>query len=78
MKCPYCGSERIETEIAWGKSVDTGNVGLQYRSGKGILSLTGIAEAYSDLCMDCGSIIRTYIKEDTDKSWIHTGAPGTK
>ncbi len=79
MKCPFCGSERIETEVAWGKSVDTGNVGLKYSTGKGLLSGTGIAEAYSDLCMDCGSIIRTYIKEETDKDWIHKpGALGTK
>ena len=78
MKCPYCGSERIETEIAWGKSVDTGNVGLKFKS-KGILSATGVAQVYSDLCLDCSTIVRTYIKEDTDRKWVHTpGSLGTK
>lgn len=79
MKCPFCGSENIEAGVAWGKSVDTGNVGLKYNSGKGFLSATGVAEVYSDLCLDCKSIIRTYIKEDTDKNWSHQpGALGTK
>ena len=28
MKCPYCGSEKIEIGVAWGKSSEMGNVGL--------------------------------------------------
>ena len=72
MKCPYCGSECIETEIAWGKSNETGNVGLKYA---GFLGSIGVAQAYSDLCLECKTIIRTYIKEDTDKNWYHK--PGT-
>lgn len=76
MKCPYCGSERIETDIAWGKSSETGNVGLKYTTA-GIF--TGVAQVYADLCADCKSIIRLYIKEDTDKEWIHRpGSLGTK
>lgn len=78
MKCPYCGSERIEKGIAWGKSAETGNVGLKYSNG-GFFSIVGVAQAYSDLCLDCKSIVRTYIKEDTDKEWVHTpGSLGTK
>lgn len=71
MKCPYCGSERIEEGIAWGKSSETGNVGLKYNTGKGLLSIVGVIQVYSDLCLDCGTIARSYIKEDTDKSWNH-------
>ena len=66
MICPYCGSERIETEIAWGKSAETGNVGLKYKM---MLGIVGVAQVYSDLCLDCNSIVRSYIKEDTDKNW---------
>lgn len=75
MKCPYCGSERIEIGIAWGKAVDTGNIGLKFNTGSGFLTLTGVAQAYSDLCLDCKTILRTYIKEDTDKNWNHN--PGS-
>ncbi|MBQ7060807.1 MAG: hypothetical protein IJM85_03390 [Clostridia bacterium] len=73
MKCPYCGSEHIEEGIAWGKTIDTGCVGLKYTRGT---LWMGIAQAYSDLCLDCKSIIRTYIKESVDKDWSHE--PGSK
>ncbi len=71
MKCPYCGSQRIEQSVAWGKSSETGNVGLKYGVGSGLFSLTGVVQVYSDLCLDCKTILRTYIKEDTNKDWSH-------
>lgn len=71
MKCPYCGSERVEQSVAWGKSSESGNVGLKYRAG----ILTGVAQVYSDLCLDCKSILRTYVKTDTNKAWSHN--PGS-
>ena len=78
MKCPFCGSERIERGIAWGKSAETGNVGLKYQSG-GFLGLMGVVQVYSDLCLDCKSVLHTYIKEDTDKNWSHSpGSIGSK
>ncbi len=70
MKCPYCGSERIEVGVSWGISAASGNVGLTFSVGK-MLKVAGVAQAYSDLCLDCKSIIKTYIKEDTDKNWVH-------
>lgn len=70
MKCPYCGSERIELGISWGQTAEVGNVGLEY-SDKGFFSLTGVAQVYSDLCLDCKSVLRSYIKEDTNKNWNH-------
>lgn len=71
MKCPYCGSERIEKGIAWGKSAETGNVGLKFDTSGGFFAITAVANVYSDLCLDCKSILRSYIKEDTDKNWNH-------
>ena len=70
MKCPFCGSERIEQGRAWGKTAETGNIGLEYTKGKGLLPFTAVAEVYSDLCLDCKTIVRTYIKDDTGKNWI--------
>ena len=71
MKCPYCGSERIESCISWGQTAEIGNVGLKYSSSKGLFGFIGVAEVYSDLCLDCKSIVRSYIKEDTNKYWCH-------
>lgn len=70
MKCPYCGSERIETGIAWGKSSEVGNVGLKFNTG-GFFASFAVANVYSDLCLDCKTILRSYIKEDTNKNWNH-------
>ena len=74
MQCPYCGSDRIDFGVAWGKSAETGNVGLKYRS-PGFFGITGVAQVYSDLCLNCKSLLRTYIKEDTNKNWSHN--PGS-
>ncbi len=74
MRCPYCGSERIDFGVAWGKSAETGNVGLKY-TGSGFLGITGVAQVYSDLCLNCKSLLRTYIKEETNKNWSHS--PGS-
>jgi len=70
MKCPYCGSERIEEGIAWGQTAEIGNIGLKFVNNSFIAPM-GVTEVYSDLCLDCKSIIRTYIKDDTDKKWYH-------
>lgn len=78
MKCTHCGSERIEQGIAWGKSAETGNVGLKYKAGI-LISVVGVVQVYSDFCLDCGTILRSYIKEDTNKQWVKTpGSLGSK
>ena len=74
MRCPYCGSERIDFGVAWGKSAETGNVGFKY-SNHDFFGITGVAQVYSDLCLNCKSILRTYIKEDANKNWSHN--PGS-
>jgi hypothetical protein len=71
MKCPNCGGEHIESGIAWGKSTESGNVGLKYQ----IKIIFGVTQVYSDLCLDCGEIVRSYIKDTTDKKWVKK--PGT-
>lgn len=75
MKCGHCGSERIETGIAWGVSHETGNVGLEYTHK----IFRQVTQVYSDLCLDCGEIVRSYIKDTTDRKWVKTpGSFGTK
>ena len=43
MKCPCCGSERIEKGISWGQTAEVGNIGLRYVAG-GFLKVVGVAE----------------------------------
>ena len=68
MKCPKCGSERIETGITWGYAMSTGtSIGLKYKDTQWG---SRKANVFSDLCLDCGTIVSTYIKDTTDKEWI--------
>lgn len=79
MKCPYCGSERIEEGVAWGMSAETGNIGLKYIKGTSFFGIVGVAQVYSDLCLECKTLLRSYIKEDTDRNWHHkSGSIGSK
>lgn len=70
MKCPCCGSNRIEKGITWGQTAEIGNIGLRYVTAK-VIKVVGIAEACSDLCLNCGTIVRTYIKDDKERQWYH-------
>ena len=75
MKCPYCGSENIEEGIVMGwTSGTTGTIrqiGLLYSK-----SIFDVAETlYADLCKDCGSTTRIYIKGKTDRTWKKDGEP---
>lgn len=75
MSCPNCNSVNIEEGVSIGVSAKTGNVGPKFRSGLFI----GVAQAYCDICLDCGEIIRFFIKENTDKKWSKkSGSLGTK
>ena len=65
MICPHCGSSNIEEGIRWAEAREGAKVGLLYKK----TVFAGVAVAYSDLCRDCGTIIRTFIKENTDKNW---------
>jgi hypothetical protein len=52
-----------------------GNIGPEY--SKGIFR--GTAQMYCDLCLDCGGILRFYIKDLTDRTWSKKpGSIGTK
>lgn len=65
MTCSNCGSNRIEKGVSIGKTAEAGNVGP--RLSKGIFM--NVSQMYCDLCLDCGELLRFYIKDDTDKKW---------
>lgn len=63
-KCIYCGSENLEKELTIKGSKGIGNLHFQF-------SMLGMSseEILSDLCKDCGSITRFYVKS-TDRDWF--------
>lgn len=66
MNGPRCGSKNIEEGVSIGKSAETGTIGPRFSKGL----LTGVAQMYCDICLDCGEITRFFIKESTDKKWV--------
>lgn len=64
MNCPYCGGSNIEKGIKWTMQAQAGNVGLSFTAG----FLGGTEAVYSDLCLDCGTIVRSYVREP-NKKW---------
>lgn len=67
MECSYCGSENIVEGVSWVQSMEgTREVGLRHQ-GRFFL---GVSQVYSDLCLDCGTIVRSYVKE-LDKNYVN-------
>lgn len=65
MECKNCGGNNIEEGIAWGIANQALDVGLKYNS----LMMTSAVSAYSDVCMDCGEILRIYIMDKSKRKW---------
>lgn len=65
MNCLNCSSTNIKEGISIGQTAEAGYIGPNFKKG----ILIGVAPMYCDLCLDCGEIIRFYIKENTDKKW---------
>lgn len=73
MICPVCQSSRVKARLpiadaAWGS-----RIGPKYllRKRKFGINVVHCAPMFSDICMDCGSVIRTYIDVPDEADWIH-------
>ena len=68
MKCLYCQSKNIEQGIlVHNQDNPTLKIGLMYQKNQFRYEVEPL---YVDLCTDCGTIIRTYVKGDVkDKKW---------
>jgi len=64
--CSECGSTDIVAGIAVSQTAVSGEIGLSYKS---LGVLTASAPMFADLCSDCGTIVRFYVR-DTHKPWI--------
>jgi len=62
--CPACGSGNIKLGIVWDGGGE-GLAGLYYQTKWTMHRET----ACSDLCLDCGLIVRTYVM-NTGRDWV--------
>lgn len=75
MNCKNCNSSRIEEGIAIGLTSQPGNIGPKSRK----MIMDYVSQMYCDICLDCGEIVRFYIKDDTNRKWVKSpGSLGTK
>ena len=64
-RCPHCGSQDIVADVIVGQTADAGRIGLGYKTH---FLLTGTAALRTELCRQCGTVVRLYVKE-TGKDW---------
>lgn len=65
MKCTFCGSERIEEGVLFGSA------GPQYYENENGKAVLRTARMCCDLCLACGTVLRAYVKGETELSWAH-------
>lgn len=65
--CMYCGSDKLVTGINIKMSAEVNRIGLSHRS-KLLSMLRCVEPVYADLCKECGSITRLWVK-DTEQYW---------
>ena len=64
--CPECGGSDIIAGVGVSKTGEAGMIGLSFKS---LIILRGTAPLYADLCRQCGTVVRFFVRE-TDKPWM--------
>ncbi|MGC4004017.1 MAG: hypothetical protein QM811_13200 [Pirellulales bacterium] len=63
--CPHCGGGRIIAGKALQQTAEVGAIGLDYKTA---WILRGTEPLFADLCADCGTVTRLYVK-NLDRNW---------
>lgn len=63
--CIYCNSTNLQRDLRIGLQAEVGTIGLEYTT-KFIFG--GVEPVYAELCKDCGSITRFYLK-NIERNW---------
>jgi len=58
-KCTHCGGSNIVCGVTVDQTADAGRIGLAYKTR---FVLMGTEQFYADVCDDCGTIVRLYVK----------------
>ena len=64
-KCPHCGGTNITRGIRVSQTAEAGNIGLSYKTK---FLIVGTEQLYADVCNNCGTVVRFFVKE-TDRQW---------
>ncbi len=64
--CPECGGSDIVAGVGVSQTATSGKIGLSYKS---LMILRGTSPLYADLCRQCGTVVRFFVRE-TDKPWV--------
>ncbi len=57
--CPRCGGNNITAGVRVNQTADAGTVGLSYKTKFVIM---GTERLYADICSDCGTVVRFFVK----------------
>jgi hypothetical protein len=63
--CSYCGSTKIVVGVRLSQTAEVGGIGLSY---KALGPFMGTERVVADLCDECGTLNRLYVKE-VGKRW---------
>lgn len=64
--CTECGSTDIAAGIRVSQTAESGGIGLTYKT---LAILHATAPLYADLCRQCGTVARFFVREP-NKPWI--------
>ncbi|MBV9124417.1 MAG: hypothetical protein JO112_13740 [Planctomycetes bacterium] len=67
-ECPHCGSTDLVKGLKIGKTAEVGSIGPEFR---GPLIFTGTEPLFLDLCRECGTVTRLYVREP-DRNWLQS------
>lgn len=65
-RCPHCGGVEVAAELKLHLNAEVHTLGLAYKTAK---IFVGAEQLYADLCLNCGSVVRFFVKE-TQRNWV--------
>ena len=66
-KCPHCGGSNIVAGVRVDQTADAGRIGLAYKTK---FFVTATEPFYADICDDCGTVVRLYVKTAKQKWYV--------
>ena len=64
-KCTHCGGGNIVSGVKVDQTADAGRIGLSYKTKFAVIATEPF---YADVCDDCGTVVRVYVKT-TGRNW---------
>jgi hypothetical protein len=64
-RCPHCGGVEVAGLMVH-QNAEVNQVGLAYKTAKIFIT---VEQLYADLCLNCGTVVRFFVKE-TNRKWV--------